>query len=47
MDRRDFIRTSAFAGVYTIGSSIIPENIMLLLYKTCLTRWAKAIPANT
>lgn len=30
MDRRDFIRTSAFTGAFTFGSSFIPENFIIL-----------------
>jgi len=44
MERRDFIRTSAFTGAYAIGSSYIPENFIILPDETWFNkpmRWAQ------
>ncbi len=44
MDRRNFVRTSAFAGAYALGSSSLFENVMILPDDTWFSRpmrWAQ------
>lgn len=44
MDRRDFVKTSALSGAYVIGSSFIPENIVVLPEESWFSkpmRWAQ------